>query len=80
MKEAFVELNKNGKKTSFKIYHNLPERFGLSLQCALDNWLARTNKYTACSFCEYIKSKDISFIALTEKQFNKVKSNGSGGN
>jgi hypothetical protein len=62
-----IELS-NGRQ--FFVYHNMPETFGLNIDCALYNWLARTNEFNENSFCDYIKSKG--FIALTEKQFKKL--------
>lgn len=61
LQKADIKLS-NGKK--FSIIHNLQNSFGLNIECALECWLARTEKYTAQSFCDYIKSKDTTFIAI----------------
>lgn len=52
--EAYFELS-NG--TKFSICHNMPDTFGLRIDDALPNWLARTKVYTAQSFVDYIMSK-----------------------
>ena len=67
-----VEFKVNGRPVKFVIIHNLQNKFGMSFDGALDNWLARTNKYTAKSLCKYIMSKDESFVAMTEKQFKRL--------
>lgn len=56
-KESEIELS-NG--TSFKIRHNLAIDGPVnSLQAAFDNWIVRTNEYTAESFVNYINSKGV---------------------
>lgn len=67
-----VEFKVNNRPITFVIIHNLKNRFGMSFNDALDNWLARTNEFTATSLCEYIKSKDESFVAMTEKQYKRL--------
>jgi hypothetical protein len=57
----------NGSK--FKIYLNIDD-----INPALQNWLVRTKKFTAKSFCNYVLSKhegDDSIICLTEKEFKE---------
>ena len=66
LQESKIELSNN---VTFKIYHNLHD-FGIGINSALQNWLAKTNNYDSRSFCDYIMSKDINMIALTEKEFN----------
>lgn len=70
------EINK-----TITIVHTIPIREGHinTLQAAIDNWLARTDKYTATSFCEYVNAKykagmshwcawtEAEWIKLTEK-------------
>lgn len=58
----------------FDIWTNLPDGFGVSFDAAMKNWLYRTDNYTAESFCSYINSKPVPYIALTEKQYvdNKI--------
>lgn len=69
--ESLVELS-NGER--FSIFHNL-EQFGLNIDDALINWLARTNVYTNKSFCEYLEDKDPeNIIALTAKEFYELMS------
>lgn len=54
------------------ICHNIPDK----IQAAFDNWIARTDEYTATSFCEYInqKRKDgkTNHFAYTVKEFEKL--------
>ena len=72
--EAVVELNhKEEGKISFKIIHNLPEVPGMCIDDALQNWIPRTDTYTAKSFCDYINSKKTGFICMTEDAYNKGK-------
>ena len=70
--KANVEVKVNDKWIKFTIIHNLHNRFGMSFIDALDNWLVRTNTFTATSLCKYIKSKDESFVAMTEKQYKRL--------
>lgn len=67
-----IEFKVDGIPYSFTIFHNLPEKPGLSLQDALNNWIHRTEDYTAQSFVNYIDSKKQGFYALTEGEFAKV--------
>lgn len=71
--QADISFDVNGKPKKFSVFHNLPEKRGLSINDALINWQARTKKFTARSFCNYIKSKDINFIALTQKEYDSIK-------
>lgn len=59
-------------KIQWSVYHNLQDTFGLSIEDALQNWMFRTRKYTAKSFCKYVMSKDPSLVCMTEKQFNRL--------
>jgi hypothetical protein len=70
--KADVEFKVDNKPVKFCIIHNMPEVFGLSFEYALDNWLARTNKFTAKSLCNYIKSKNTGHIVMTEEEYNKL--------
>lgn len=54
MKKSEILLSTGAR---FIVEHNL-EDLGLSIESALNNWLARTTEFTPDSFCEYIKSKD----------------------
>lgn len=72
--EAVVELKHKKKgKIKFKVIHNLPEVPGLRIDDALQNWIPRTDTYTAKSFCEYVNSKNTGFICMTEDAYNKIK-------
>jgi hypothetical protein len=70
--EAAVEFNVGKSHVKFKVIHNLSGTFGMNFDGALNAWLARTKNYTANSLCHYIKSKDESFIAMTEAQYQKL--------
>ena len=63
--EAEIEFKVKGKKVNFKIIHNIPNQ----INNAFESWVYRTKNYTDLDFCEYIKSKDLSFVAITEKEF-----------
>ncbi len=69
-----VSFDVNNKTVSFNIVHNLPEIFGMSLQNAVDNWIFRTEQYTAESLCDYINSKShmTNNYAYTEKQYQEL--------
>jgi len=61
------------KKYKFDVVHNLPETFGMNIEGALDNWLARTRKHTVQSFCEYVTSKDPSnIVCMPKSEFDKM--------
>lgn len=70
--EAVASFNVDGKSYKFKIIHNLSETFGLSFECALENWVYRTKKFTAESLCKYIKKKTPDATAITESQYKEV--------
>lgn len=75
--ESDVRFKVKNSLIHFKIYHNLPETFGMNFEGALDNWLSRTKEYTAQSLCDYILSKEIDEIfAMTESEFNHLKKKG----
>lgn len=70
-KETEFELSINKKKWRFKIIHDMPEIFGLSINDAFENWLVRTDDYTPESFKAYIDSKNIGATVYTEKQYKQ---------
>lgn len=64
----------------FSIVHNLPEISGLSIEDAVNSWVARTDDYSAASLAKYINSKDTEFMAVSlnhylRKGFKKPKNN-----
>ena len=70
--KADIKFKVDGVLVEFSVIHNLPKTFGASLDCALTNWLARTDKFTAKSLCKYIMSKNTGVICMTEKQFERL--------
>lgn len=72
LNRADIEFKINGTPIKFSVIHNLSNRFGMSFNDAFENWIVRTKKYTAKSLCKYIMSKDQSFVAMTEKQFQRL--------
>jgi len=68
-----VSFKANGKQISLVVIHDLPNKPGLSIEDALQNWLARTVDYTSESLCKYILSKNTGHIAMTEEQFEAAK-------
>jgi len=72
---ADIEFDVSGRHIKFSIIHNLQNVKGMDFYGALDCWLARTKNFTASSFCRYIMSKNESFVAMTEKQFNRLNGN-----
>jgi len=71
LQKTNIEFRVNNKLIKFNIIHNLSVQPGANIRGALDNWLARTNKYTAKSFCNYINSKGV-HTAMTESQCNRI--------
>ena len=72
---AEIRFNVGKRKISFNVVHNLPETFGLSMDCAVESWVHRTNKYTAESLCKYINDKDTGYVCMTEKEFMELYEN-----
>lgn len=72
LKESEISFTVEDKSYGFKVYHNLPEQFGLSMEGALDNWVVRTKKYTAKSLCDYVMSKGNEIVCMTERQFKRI--------
>lgn len=70
-----IQFNVNGSPVSFAIVHDLPEQFGLSISDALNNWLIRTEVFTAESLCAYINSKGTGHKAITEAEYEKLVNN-----
>lgn len=56
----------------FELYHNIPEEFGLNIECAVENWLIRTRDYSAKSLIDYIQSKQPNVTVLTEEEFKEL--------
>lgn len=73
LKIGDVQFKVGGKPHKFSVINNLPGTFGLSLEGAVDNWLARTDDYSADSFCKYVTSKDSSIICCKPTLENKTK-------
>lgn len=71
--KTIIQFKVYGQQYKFAVVHNLPKIPGLRIEDALDNWLARTDDYTAESFCEYINDKPIEYSAMTEEEFEKFK-------
>lgn len=75
--KADVQFNVDGNPIKFSVIHNMPKTFGLSFDCALDNWLARTKKFTAKSLCKYIMSKQCDVVAMTEAEYKRLSEYGT---
>ena len=65
-----IEFRLNKRRISFKVVHNLSDKFGLNMHCAVNNWLTRTNDFTDKSLCEYIISKNTGDVCLTIGEWN----------
>lgn len=72
MFKADIEFKVNERKINFSVVHNLPKTWGMNIENALDNWLPRTKHYTARNFCQYVMSKDPSFVCMTISQYNRL--------
>jgi hypothetical protein len=70
--KTIIQFKVDGQQYKFAVVHDLPKIPGLSIEDALVNWLARTDEYTAESFCEYINDKPIEYSAMTEEEFEKL--------
>jgi len=53
------------------IMHNLPDIYGMSIDCALPNYVFRTQKPTLQGFCDYMLSKQPHCTAYPEKKNEK---------
>lgn len=69
-----IKFNVDGVPHEFTVVHNL-NLCGLSIESALDNWLARTKKFTSNNFCKYVMSKDVQIVCMSEGDFNRLNSN-----
>lgn len=69
-KEATIELE-NGER--WTIVHNLPDTFGMNIDGAINNYLARTDNPTPKGFCEYVMSKDPNFKAWHKEAADKLR-------
>ena len=78
MRVSTVEFFVDNKRVRFKVINNLPYMHALSLGDALDSWLARTTDYTAKSFCDYIKSKELDFTCVQATKKNMENHFGKG--
>jgi len=67
-----IKFKVGRKKYHFNIVNNLPETFGMSISNAFESWIDRATQITEQSFCNYIKSKDINFIAMPKSEFDKM--------
>lgn len=65
--KAEVNFLVNGRPVKFEVVHNIPD-----FMAALENWIHRTNNYTAKSLCNYVNGKQTDHTYLTMKQFNKL--------
>lgn len=70
--KADVSLDVGGKQVKFSVIHNLPETSELSFENAFENWMHRTDTFTAKSLVKYINSKNTGYTAMTEKKYNKL--------
>lgn len=58
---------------SFTIVHDFPNMSGInSFDSAYQNWMSRTDDYTAESFIAYVKSKEPHRVFVTLEQFEKI--------
>lgn len=71
-KQASIEFMLGKKHIQFVVYHNLPDVFGLSIDCAVDNWINRTTKYTAEDFCQYVLKKQPDRVCITRHDYLKL--------
>lgn len=67
--EACIEFKVRNKKVNFKIIHNIPNE----INNAFESWVYRATYHNDVDLCEYIKSKDPTFIAMTENEFKTFK-------
>jgi hypothetical protein len=70
--KADIKFTVNGKKHKFSVVHNLPRMRGTSVEDAFNNWIVKTSKYTDADFCEYIMSKDPSFLCITMGEYSEL--------
>lgn len=67
-----VKFNEGNNLVKFSIIHNIPHSGDINgFNGALQNWLMRTDVYTAESFVDYINSKNV-YKAYTVEQYKKI--------
>lgn len=72
MQSITLTFNINDKPQKWNIVHNLDD-FGLSIESALQNWGARTKRYTINSFCDYVVSKDkINLMCMPKSKYDML--------
>lgn len=80
MKDKITKLNKTDVElsngTKFTIVNDFKYMEGAinSFSAAFDNWLARTNDYTAESFVKYVKGKEPHRIFIELSDYEKLTS------
>jgi hypothetical protein len=68
LKETVVKFKVKNKKVQFIVYQNLFEFFEPAIIC----WLARTNKYTKESLCEYINEKQTEHRCEIKQDYGNI--------
>lgn len=68
IQETQIAFNVGNERKEFKVYHNLFD-YGLDIESAFNIWVNKTEVYTDESFCEYLLSKRVGYVALTEKAY-----------
>lgn len=70
---ADIEFYVNKKRHKFRVLNDMPDTFGFSIEGAVDNWLARTNDFSAQNFCDYVNNKNTGYICClpTKQNINK---------
>lgn len=75
LNQTFFELSNGVKFSIINDFENIDGPVN-SIDAAFQNWIARTEDFSAESFVAYIKKKEPKRIALTEAQFNELQFNG----
>jgi len=70
MKIGDVQFYVNKVRHKFRVLNNMPDTHGLSLNDAVDNWVHRTDDFSAQSFCDYVNSKGTGFICCLPTKRN----------
>jgi hypothetical protein len=67
-----VDFVAGGRPFNFSIYTNVLQ-YDIPFVWLLEDWIAVTKAYSPRSFCKFIAKADPQFIAMTEKQWLRLR-------
>jgi len=66
-----ITIGHSEGEVNFEVIHNL-KSYGIDIEDAATCWIYRTKKFTAKSFCNYVLSKDPSFVCMDSEQYERL--------